>query len=181
MKKSFILIFTFFCIIHSHAQDRKSLEERALKWYTYCATEKYDSLVNYMHSSAFISISKSDYIKDMKNIKSEQLTISPVHTPPNFYFGEIKKAGENYYCILYHDQTMKAKFHDEVIKEEKDFYVEYAKKRFQADKAVFNNSMNALLLLTRMKTIAIADKENNYLWTFEPNIKDRGIREQLGL
>ena len=41
--------------------------------------------------------------------------------------------------------------------------------------------MNAIILLHRIKDVAIADKENNYTWTFSPNISDRAVKEQLGL
>ena len=172
-----LLLLTFSCF----AQDKKALEERAMKWYTYYASEKYDSLVNYIHPGVFKYESQKDYIKSLRNTTSEKVSISPVHTPPNFYFGEIKKVGENYYCILYHDQTMKAKFYDEISKQSSDFLIEYVKKRFQADKVIFNERMNAIFLLTRMRAIAIADKTNDFAWTFEPIINVRAIREQLGL
>ena len=163
------------------AQDLKSLEERALKIYTYYAQQQYDSVINYMHPSNFRTISKKDHVKKMRDTYSDQLTVSPVHTPPNFYFREIKKVGENYYCIFYYDQTMKAKFHEEVSKEKSDYLIEYSKKRLGADRVVFNEKMNAILFLKRTKEVAVADKENNYIWTFEFTVDDRAVREQLGL
>jgi membrane protease subunit (stomatin/prohibitin family) len=132
--------------------------------------------------SNFKSVTKKDvkvYLN--KKLSSDQVTLSPVNTPPNFYFGEIKRIGDTYYCIYYTDQTMKAKFHEEISKKESDYLVEYTKKRFDADKVVFNPRMNAIILLHRIKDVAIADKENNYIWTFSPNISDRTVKEQLGL
>lgn len=179
LKFSFLLLLSlhFYC----NAQDKESLKDRALKNYTFYAQQKFDSVVNYIHPEIFKTISKKDYIKDLKNTSSEKVTISPVHTPPNFYFGEIRKIGDNYYCIYYYDQTMKAKFHEELSKETSDYLIKYTKKRFSADKVVFNERMNAILLLTRMKGVAIAEKSNGYVWTFEALIKDRAVREELGL
>lgn len=182
MKKAslllFLLLFTFSCF----SQDRKTLEERALKYYTYSVNQQYDSLVNYIHQSIFKSVTRKDLTAYLnKKLSSDQLTLSPINTPPNFYFGEIRKIGETYYCIYYTDQTMKAKFHEEIAKRESDYLIEYTKKRFNADKVMFNPRMNAIISLHRMKDIAIADKESNYVWMFSPEINDRSIREQLGL
>lgn len=181
MKKASILVFlllSFSCF----AQDRKALEERALKFYNYSVNQQYDSLVDYIHQSIFKTVTRKDFALYLsKKLSSDQLTLSPINTPPNFYFGEIRKIGETYYCIYYTDQTMKAKFHEEIATKERDYLIEYTKKRFNADKVMFNPRMNAIISLHRMKDIAIADKESNYVWMFSPEINDRNVREQLGL
>ena len=129
-KITVILLFSILGL-SGYTQDKKSLEERALKYYTYSVKEQYDSLVDCLHISNFKSVTKKD-VKEFlnKKLSSDQVTLSPLNTPPNFYFGEIKKIGDTYYCVYYTDQTMKAKFHEEISKKESDYLVEYAKKRF---------------------------------------------------
>lgn len=181
MKTTLILLCLLLPVI-CFAQDRKSLEERALEFYNYSVKQEYDSLVDCLHSSNFKSVTRNDFKTFLsKKLVSDEVTISPINTPPNFYFGEIKKIGETYYCIYYTDQTMKATFSHELSGQHSNYLIEYVKKRFATDKVVFNSRMNAILLLHRIKDVAIADKENNYIWTFSPQIADRAVIEQLGL
>lgn len=63
---------------------------------------------------------------------------------------------------MYHDQTMKAKFHKDISKKDSDYLVKYAKKIFIADKVIFNQRMNAILLMTRTRLVVIAEKKQLY-------------------
>ncbi len=152
MEKPIIMIrnitISLFCIlfsIHSIAQDKKSLEERAIEYYNYIINEEYDSLVNYIDQSNFKYVSKKELAKYLKEPEqSERFSLFLLNTPPKFNFNEIKKINEAYYCVYYLDQTMKIKFHDEISKEEINAVIEYLKQKYKTDKAVYNPRMNAI-------------------------------------
>jgi hypothetical protein len=183
MKKTSILLLLILLTFSCFAQDRKALEERADKMYAFITNSQYDSLIDYTHPSLFKSITKSDFIAQFKKMNEENngMKITVMNTPAKFNFGEIKHIGYNFYNVFYYDQTIKIAFTDYLSEEDKKFYTEAMIKKLNAQKGTFNDRMNALFLLNRVKVIAVADNSTNYNWSFFASIQDHQLREQLGL
>ena len=182
MKAVLICLFPLLFCVSSNAQDMASLKQRVDKVYAHLVTNESDSLVKYAHPSVFKVLSEKEFIDLHRSIeKMDEGTVSLINIPPNFKINEIKKIEQSSYCILYYDEASKIAFTEPIHSSYEKILLDVFKKRFNAEKVVFNSTTNTFLVKRRMELIAIADNHTNYEWTFFPIIEDQKIREQLGL
>ena len=181
MKSIYCLFIILVFSASAVAQDLASLQQRAQKLYLHIVENKGDSIINYTHPSVFKKITQKEFIEAHNNSGTvEGIKVSLLNIPPNFKINDIKKIGQNSYCILYYDEAGKITFIDPVPSSSEKHLINIAKVKMNAEKVVFNSYSNSLLIKRRLKLIAAADNSTNYEWMFYP-VLDKATEEQLGL
>ncbi len=180
--KNIVYLFLAFSLCYStKGQDLASLQQRAQKLYLHIVENKGDSIINYAHPSVFKTITQKEFIEAHNNSGTvEGIKVSVLNIPPNFKINDIKKIGQNSYCILYYDEAGKITFIEPVPSSSEKHLINIAKVKMNAEKVVFNSYSNSLLIKRRLKLIAAADSSTNYVWMFYP-VLDKATKELLGL
>ena len=105
-KITFLSLF-FICALSTIAQNMESLKTDALKYYKASTLMDYDALFATTYPKVFDIIPKES-MKQMfqQMMDNEQFSIQLVDAEPNFTFGEIKKIGNQTFCLIDQEITI---------------------------------------------------------------------------
>lgn len=179
MKKIILLSVLLISSLTIFAQDKKSLEERAILNYSYTASEQYEKLMDFTHPKLFTIIPREKMVEILQRMtKGDGFTITIAPVAPNFKFGEIKKIDDAYYSVLAYDLTMKMKFTEPIDDKELEFMLASFKENLKTDNVTFDKSGNSFTIVKGSQSVAVWDKDTNGKWMFVNN-SDGPIKTRL--
>ncbi|NHN25140.1 hypothetical protein FIA58_005550 [Flavobacterium jejuense] len=188
IKIAFLSIF-FICTLSSIAQDIKSLKTEALKYHKANASMDYDAIFATTYPKVFEIIPKESMKEMFKQMMdNEQFSIQLVEIEPQFTFGEIKKIGNQKFCLINQNNLMLMKFKTPM--EDAEAMIEIFKKSMDAEKVAFNKANNEFKIEHRSTFIGVSDELTQNKWKFLNKDKenqlfnmifDENIKTALGL
>ncbi|MEL1246272.1 hypothetical protein AAEO56_18505 [Flavobacterium sp. DGU11] len=170
MKKLILFSLLLIASLNTFAQDKKSLEQRAVLNYSYTASEQYEKLLDLTYPKLFSVIPKDKMVEVLKRMtKGDGFTISIAPVAPNFAFSEIRKIDEAYYSVLTYDLTMKMRFTEPVGEQELAQLLPSFKTAMKTEDIIFDKKDNSFTIIKKSQSVAVYDKLSNNQWTFVNN------------
>ena len=111
--------------------------------------------------------------------ENEEMKVELINVPANFSFGEIKKIGDQTFCMIDHDLKMELTLAQKVENEEIEFMTTMMKEAMETNDIVFNTEKNAFSILKKAVMIAIADSFTQNEWKFINKDKNNAFVNQL--
>lgn len=176
-KITFLSLF-FICALSTIAQNMESLKTDALKYYKASTLMDYDALFATTYPKVFDIIPKES-MKQMfqQMMDNEQFSIQLVDAEPNFTFGEIKKIGNQTFCLIDHNNVMLMKFKKPM--EDAEAMIAIFKKSMDAENVTFDKSSNEFKIELRATIIGIADELTQNKWKFLNKDKENQLFNML--
>lgn len=179
MKKLILLSLLIITTANIFAQDKKSLEQRAILNYSYTASEQYEKLLDLTYPKLFTIIPREKMVELLKRMtKGDGFTISIAPVAPNFAFSEIKKIDDAYYSVLTYDLTMKMRFTEPVGDQELASLLPSFKTAMKTDNITFDKKDNSFTIIKKSQSVAVYDKLGNNQWMFVNNT-DGPVKEKI--
>ncbi|WP_291131471.1 hypothetical protein [Flavobacterium sp. UBA7682] len=163
------------------AQDLASLKEGAQKIYLATATLDYDAILDSTYPKVFEIVSK----EQMKEILietfngNEQMKIKLLNVAPNFEYGEIKKIGDQNFCLIDHNLEMELTLTEKIEVEEIEMMTDLMKAAMECEKVTFNQETNSFYIKKKATMIGIADAATKNQWKFINKDKENVLVNKL--
>lgn len=189
MKKIFFAL-TLLIAFSALAQDKKTLETDAARFYKNTVDGKYELLIADTYTKVFDFIPKDKMLESLKGmLKGDGYVMDIVDGPANFEFSEIKHIGNGYYSIVKHDLLMKMTFTEPVGEAEANAMIQNFKKAMKTEEVTFNPRFNTFTMRKRADFIAIFNEHTAGKWKFlnrsgeklMAKVLDDAVRKQLGV
>ena len=168
MKNKIFFLITFLCSCHSiFSQGTESLKTEANKIYQATASMDYDAIFETTYPKVFEIVSK-EAMKEMfqQMMNNEDYTIKLIPVEPHFSFGEIKKIGNQSFCLIDHDNVMQMAFKKPISSADAATMIEIFKKSMDAQKVTFDKNKNEFTIELRATIIAVSDELTKNQWKF---------------
>ncbi len=169
MKKLILPLLLITCAL-TFAQDKKSLEDRAVKMGNHTINGEFDQMINYTYPKVFTLFPKEALLESFKSmLKGDEFTITIVKAPLNFKFGEIKKIDNAYYSIIHHDLVMDMAFNEPLEDDEIDMMLDILKSAMKTNEVSYTKETKTIRIKKRAEMVAISDEISNHQWTYLNN------------
>lgn len=168
MKLKLTLIIALLFAQLSIAQDLASLKVGAQKIYTATTTLDYDSILDSTYPKVFDIVPKAQ----MKEVLmatfngNEQMKIKLLNIAPEFQYGEIKKIGDQNFCLIDHNLGMELTLTEKIDEEEVEMMTNLMIEAMESDKVTFNKETNTFTINKKATMIGIADAATKNEWKF---------------
>lgn len=174
MKKVTIITFLFISCFTIHAQNKALLEKNIALLYESTVNGDYGDALDYTYPRVFEIVPRETLKNAMEStFDTEGFTITVINVPPEFEFKEIIEIDGGYYCLAYHNLSMKMAFEEKIPTESVDILISGMKNAMEAKEVSFNAEENAITILKRAELIAAADSYSDMNWTFINNEKGK--------
>lgn len=162
-------------------QNVDTLKEDAQNMYKATLSMNFDAIIDGTYPRLFDLVSK----EQMKALliatfnENEEMKVELINVPANFSFGEIKKIGEQTFCLIDHDLKMVLTLVQRVEDEEIESMTTMMKEAMETNEIVFNKENNAFSILKKATMIAIADDFTQNKWKFINKDKNNAFVNKL--
>lgn len=179
MKKSITLFLVLTSYFFGFAQDLNSLKNEAEKMYATAITLDLDKILDQTYPKVF-EIASREQMKDVLNdaFNNEAMTIKMVKTDPKFTFGEIKKIGNQTFCVFEHENRMTMTFKED-MGDSAEMMLEMMKESMEASEATYDDKTFTFTLQKRAKVLAVSDELTNKTWKYVNIEKDGSLIQML--
>lgn len=178
MKNKILSILFLVYTITSFSQDIKSLKSEAQLMYDTAISLDLDKILDQTYPKVF-EIASREQMKDVmfEAFNNEAMTIKLIKTNPNFSFGEIKKIGNQTFCIFEHDNKMTMTFKED-MSDSAELMLEMIKESMGATEATYDTKTFTFTINKRSKVLAISDDLTKNTWKYV-NIEKEGSLIQM--
>ncbi len=181
MKLKLTLIVALLFAQVTFAQDLASLKEGAQRIYTATTTLDYDVILESTYPKVFEIVPKAQ----MKELListfngNEQMKIKLLNVAPNFEYGEIKKIGDQNFCLIDHNLAMELTLTEKIPEDEVELMTDLMKEAMDCDKVSFNKETNTFSINKKATMIGIADAATKNQWKFLNKDKENVLANKL--
>lgn len=175
MKRKIIITALFVLTsLTTFAQDLASLKTEAQKAYKAASNMNYDQIFETTYPKVFDIIPRES-MKDMfeQMMENEQFSIKLVEVDPELSFGEIKKIGDQTFCLVDHNNVMNMTFKTPM--DDAEMMIDIFKTSMQAEDVTYNKETNTFTIKLRATLIGVADSLTNNKWKFLNKDKDNQL------
>ena len=168
MKLKLTLIVALLFAQLTFAQDLTALKEGAQKIYVATTTLDYDAVLDNTYPKIFDIVPKTQ-MKEMLAATfngNEQMKIKLLAIEPDFKFGEIKKIGEQTFCLIEHNLGMELTLTEKIEGEEIQLMTDLMKEAMESDKVSFNAETNTFSITKKATMIGVSDADTKNQWKF---------------
>lgn len=179
MKKTISLFLVLVSFVFGFAQNLKALQTDAQMMYDNAITLDLDKILDQTYPKVF-EIASKEQMKDVMNeaFNNEAMTIKMVKTDPKFTFGEIKKIGNQTFCVFEHENKMTMTFKED-MGETAEMMLEMIKENMGASEAAYDEKTFTFTIQKRAKVLAVSDELTNNTWKFVNIEKDGSLIQML--
>lgn len=179
MKKTITLFLVLASFIFGFSQNLKALQTDAQIMYDNAITLDLDKILDQTYPKVF-EIASREQMKDVLNeaFNNEAMTIRLVKIDPKFTFGEIKKIGNQTFCVFEHENKMTMAFKED-MGESAEMMLEMIKESMGASEATYDDKTFTFTILKRAKVLAVSDELTNNTWKFVNIEKDGSLIQML--
>lgn len=171
-----IIITALFVLtsLTTFAQDLATLKTEALKAYKAASNMNYDEIFETTYPKVFDIVPKES-MKEMfeQMMENEQFSIKLVEVLPELSFGEIKKIGNQTFCLVDHNNVMNMTFKTPM--DDAEMMIDIFKTSMQAKEVTYDKATNTFTITLRSTLIAVADDLTNKKWKFVNKDKDNQL------
>lgn len=174
----------------SHAQDAPSLRSAASQYVEALRKLEVDTFLDMTYPKSFTVVSREDVKKGFQNFTNESngFSMKMLEVAPNFEFQEIKKIGNQQFCVVRFDTGMELKFKED-MSEGAEMMCEMMKQQTGAKKVSFNKERNVFTVEQNATLVGVWDDTTNGKWMFVgtspgqalDSIFPADIRQKLGI
>jgi hypothetical protein len=181
MKIKLILLLLLSYCPFAFAQNIDTLKKEAQNMYQATLSMNFDAIIEGTYPRLFELVPK----EQMKELliatfaENEEMKVELISVPANFSFGEIKKIGEQTFCLINHDLKMKLTLVQKVEDDEIELMTTLMKEAMETNDIVFNKENNAFSILKKAAMIAIVDDFTQNEWKFINKDKNNAFVNKL--
>lgn len=165
MKKILILLLAIPFI--AAAQDAASLKTAAQQYVDATNKLDVDTFLNMTYPKVFEKVSREDIKKGFANFftPNEQFSMRMLEVAPNFQFGEIKKIGNQQFCVVRFDAGMEIKFKQD-MGDAAEMVKETIKQQMNAKNVTFDKANNLFTIEQNTVMVGVSDETTKGKWMF---------------
>ncbi len=181
MKLKTTILITLLFAQFTFAQDLTALKEGAEKIYKATTTLDYDTILDSTYPKVFEIVPK-DQMKEVliATFKgNEKMKVKLLPIAPEFKYGEIRKIGEQNFCMINHNLGMELTLTEKIEADEIEMFTDLMKEGMEAEEVTFNPETNAFTIRKNATMIAISDAATKKQWKFLNKDKKNALATKL--
>ncbi|MGX7668262.1 hypothetical protein [Flavobacterium pedocola] len=191
MKLKLSLIALFFLSL-LQAQSVSELKTSTQKIYEASYNMDFNGILDYTYPKLFDIVKRETMYETLdKTFQNEQFGVRFVYPNPKFTFSELKKIGNQTFCIINYKGAIRMKFEEKIDDATAQTMITSFKESMKDKKITFEKDRNSFLIEGNDVMIAVSDALTQNKWrfvnydiaqkTFLDKVIPEAIRKQLGL